>query len=83
MLSQGTVSLLLYDNENQARADALKHEMQEGTLAIKLVPDFAQQPRAKPININSMPELSGDRKAMMLFTSGTVSQVENSIVARY
>jgi malonyl-CoA/methylmalonyl-CoA synthetase len=73
MLSNGTASLLLHDKKNEARAQALKEELPEGSITLKLVPDFLESPVRELEDIGSMPELSGDRKAMMLFTSGTVS----------
>jgi malonyl-CoA/methylmalonyl-CoA synthetase len=75
MLSNGTASLLLHDKKNKARAQALKEELPEGSITLKLVPDFLESPVKELEDIGSMPELSGDRKAMMLFTSGTVSRL--------
>lgn len=76
MLSNGTASLLLHDKKNEGRANALKQELPEGSMTLKLVPDFPQRSPGDLVNIDSMPELSGDRKAMMLFTSGTVSNMQ-------
>lgn len=76
MLSNGTASLLLHDKKNEGRATALRQELPEGSMSLKLVPDFPQRPHGDLVNIDAMPELSGDRKAMMLFTSGTVSKMQ-------
>lgn len=81
MLSNGTASLLLYDKKNEARANALKADLPEGSITLKLVPDFLECPGANLNNIEAMPELSGNRKAMMLFTSGTVSPLWSCVLA--
>lgn len=73
MLSNGTASLLLHDKKNEARAKALQAELPEGSITLKSLSDFAQGIAGPVDDIKSMQELPGERKAMMLFTSGTVS----------
>lgn len=72
MLSNGTASTLLHDKKNEERAKALQAELPGGSLTLKSIPDFTQGHTGSGEDIEAMQELTGDRKAMMLFTSGTV-----------
>lgn len=76
MLSNGTASVLLHDNKNKERAKALQAELVREGLTLSLVPDFthARATGAGGEDVDAMQELAGERKAMMLFTSGTVSR---------
>jgi acyl-CoA synthetase (AMP-forming)/AMP-acid ligase II len=71
MLSNGTASVLLHDKKNEGRAKTLQGELPE--LTLRCIPDFTQDSAGRGEDIETMQELAGGRKAMMLFTSGTVS----------
>ncbi len=70
MLTNAGASILLYDTRNEARAKDLQQDI---PLKLVLLPDFSEPLSAQVPSVESFKALDGDRKAMMLYTSGTVS----------
>jgi hypothetical protein len=79
MLSNAGASLLLHDAENEARAKDLVRGLPQGHCKLHDL-----QRSANPVDSRvhcpgsqRMGELKGDRRAMMLYTSGTVRLESN------
>lgn len=73
MTQNSETSILLYDKPNEGRANDLQKKLQSSEKI--LVQDYRakdDRPEPEAYDMSRLPKLADDRKAMMLYTSGTV-----------
>ncbi len=87
MVENAGCGLLICDGKNESRGKDLLKGLPEGSCKVILIPNFPNDAEKKEDSITSVvlpdittfPILSDDRKAMMLFTSGTTGRPKGVI----